>query len=199
MGSNVRPSHGGNHPFPLLRSIYALAQHHGIPTRLLDWSFDPHVAAYFACKDVAKALALGKIEPEGECSIFALRKDEAIHMLSAVEGYSEFELVEVTAPYDANPNLRAQRGTFTLVVRRFGRPSVSPKLPTIEDLLSDYIAGATLVPKPRVPTLLRFDFPKSECRKLLRFLADLNITAATIYPGYDGATKAVAEICYYDT
>lgn len=37
-------------PYEVL-NVYALAQHHGIQTRLLDWSTTPLSAAYFASKD----------------------------------------------------------------------------------------------------------------------------------------------------
>jgi hypothetical protein len=38
-----------------LLSMLALAQHYGVPTRMLDWSLDPYVAAYFAAVSAAMA------------------------------------------------------------------------------------------------------------------------------------------------
>lgn len=40
----------------------AIAQHHGLPTRLLDWSYNPLVAAFFACIS----------EPEKDAVIYCL-------------------------------------------------------------------------------------------------------------------------------
>ena len=48
---------------------YALAQHYGVPTRMLDWSYSPYIAAFFAFGDAG---SISESEHIREVAIWAL-------------------------------------------------------------------------------------------------------------------------------
>lgn len=75
--------------------LLSLAQHHGIPTQLLDWSEDPLTAAYFA---------LGEPSDEDLC-VWALRNHRTVY-----SGEPRLTLSSVSTL--GNENIRAQSGMF---------------------------------------------------------------------------------------
>ena len=82
----------------------ALAQHHGLPTRLLDWSYNPLVALYFAVEDMA----------DEDGTVFALRAPRQVPKQMLEE--SPFG---ITKPMKFNPRIVvprmwAQEGLFTV-------------------------------------------------------------------------------------
>ncbi len=146
----------------------ALAQHHGAPTRLADWSTSPLVAAWFAVTSypettdaVIFALDLnsGAIEPlniaTGQ-SASGARFDDPFAMTKDVY------LIE-TAPVSAR--ITTQRGIFTV--------HGNPTLPLV------------------VPPGDIFDIPASLRGAFQGRLLDLGIDASHIYPDLDGLCKTL--------
>jgi hypothetical protein len=173
-------------PISLL-SILALAQHYGVPTRMLDWSLDPYVAAYFAAISAAATNC-----ESGDLAIWAVGRilfEVNAIMLQDRSKVERLPIQFVSTPWADNGNAKAQRAVF-LAYRQFDiDPEMNFDFRSYDDLLlSSLYEGAT-----EVPCLFRLTLSKSEAPELLRLLAFQGYDGATMFPGLDGAVKSLSE------
>lgn len=170
----------GDFPAPIQRSQYAMAQHHGVPTVLLDWSYDPLVACYFAALTRIQ-LALDGVTSETGLSVWVFNPEAAEVYFKEKKQWVEL----VTAPYDANPYLSAQCGLFTLLQ---WKSDLAPKevLP-LEKIIAGNVTGMT------EPVLYHLTLPASEIPYIAMGLLDYGYTEAKIKPGFYSLVPTMKE------
>ena len=147
--------------------VLAMAQHHGLPTRLLDWSYSPYVAAYFAFSFFMFEQTTR--EQLGNVAIWVLNRDK-------VEKKAPDGQLQIISVQDSeNSRLGSQFGLFTY-------------LKTNESTLEDYL---TSPPVALADALRKLEIPRSEARQALQDLILMGIHHGTIFPGREGVAQTI--------
>ncbi|MFZ0934246.1 MAG: FRG domain-containing protein [Bryobacteraceae bacterium] len=155
----------------------ALMQHHGAPTRLIDFTWSPYVAAFFALEH---ALAEGVVWAMNPARIDSSRARKPVRTDLRAEGsfrrhflQGHHRFIWMGEPHTMNRRLIAQSGTFAV-------PGVL-NMP-IDEILSD---------ADQENILAKFVLSHSMREVALRELYRMNITYATLFPDLDGLAKSM--------
>lgn len=156
--------------------LLGLAQHHGLPTPLLDWTKSPYIAAFFAFSDAIEH----RSQRHGDeyVRIYALTETFCKRCHATGDLFLPYP-IPYFATWDALPRLNqrlyVQQGQFLVT--------------NIVDLEAYF---RTLVSaESQRDIILAADIPITSAKEALWDLERMGITSASLFPGLDGVCKMI--------
>lgn len=171
---------------------WALMQHHGAPTRLLDWTASPYVAAYFATQQDGS-------ESDGAVWCFCHRR---LHTAFVKEYGSEPP--DLTKTEDEDPavehlhealrNPEAPPSVVPLAFKFFSSARMAEQQGRFTMCLRVHQDHVCIATKISTTHLKKIVIPHKIKPDFLAELRRMNITAAALFPGVDGLGRSIAEL-----
>jgi len=158
-------------------AFYNLIQHHGYPTPLLDWTYSPFVAAFFAYRGVSRE-QIAASDPNDRVRIYVIDKQACqrvlppiVHLVGQCLHFSLLEFIAVE-----NPRLIPQQ-------------SISG-VSNIDDI-EGYLLSAAALHEERM--LWAYDLPAAARPRVMKDLNMMGINAGSLFPGLDGTCEELRE------
>jgi hypothetical protein len=148
--------------------LSALAQHHGMATRLLDWTLNPLAALWFALDNQAAPKV-----PNAVVWMFMPKVADIID--ASISAPTEVSTIRYWKPRHISPRIRAQGSVFTV------HPSdrESGNLQALQDAPEHH------------SKLVKILVPRSVFREIRYQLDRCGINAAVVYPDLDGLARHI--------
>ena len=157
-------------------AFFNLVQHHGYPTPLLDWTYSPFVAAFFAYRRVRHSEAIDAPEND-KVRLFMFdqkawrnKYNQVVKLTSCRPHFSIMEFISID-----NERLIPQQSISSI---------------TNVDDIESYIRS---LESNEQSFLQIIDLPLNERPQVMSELSMMGITAGSLFPGLDGACEELRE------
>jgi hypothetical protein len=151
--------------------LLGLARHHGLPTRLLDWTESPYIAAFIAYSGrLFRQEARNQEGDDPDVAVWALDSGSRIWS-------SEFGVEIIDVPSESNLRLRHQTAKFTYLKATYD---------TLEEFAQQW-EGEEEVSEP---VLRKYVIPASQAEAVLADLDLMGINYSRIFPDLEGFALA---------